>query len=249
MKVSSNLKTYLVVDDFFNDDELKLIWRELDYITSPNRMYPPDDIHSGSATQNGKSLKQNMVAPLMKLFNEPQYSDIFNSFDKIYNEEFAQIMDDMSNEFRYYNGSDHLSNRCFVSYYENEDYYKLHRDNAILTFLYWGNKEPKRFTGGDLTIPEIGADTSAATSSCTSATSAVSCAMTTSSAIGKAFSTLSSAATCFTSATAGATVTATSCLAAPRRYSNFLLLGFIYDTSFINSTLYFFFRYFFLFWS
>jgi hypothetical protein len=158
MKVTSTLKTHLVVDDFFNDDELKLVWRELDYITSPNRMYPPDNAYSGTATVNGKLLKQNMVAPLMKLFNEPQYSDIFNSFGKIYNDEFSQIMDNYANEFRYYQSSAHLSNRCFVSYYENSDYYKLHKDNAILTFLYWVNKEPKRFVGGDLTIPEIGTD-------------------------------------------------------------------------------------------
>jgi hypothetical protein len=158
MKVTSTLKTHLVVDDFFNDDELKLVWRELDYLTSPNRMFLPTDPHSGSAIQNGKPLKQNMVAPLMQLFNSPQYSDIFNSFGKIYNGEFIQIMDDMSNEFRYYTMSEHLNNRCFVSYYEDEDYYKLHRDNAMLTFLYWVNKEPKRFVGGDLTIPEIGID-------------------------------------------------------------------------------------------
>lgn len=158
MKVTSTLKTHLVVDDFFDKDELKLVWQELDYITSPNRMYPPENPHSGTATQNGKPLKHNMVAPLMQLFKEPQYSDIFNSFSKIYSKEFIDIIEDMSNEFRYYIMSDHLNNRCFVSYYENEDYYKLHKDNAILTFLYWGNKEPKRFIGGDLTIPEIGVD-------------------------------------------------------------------------------------------
>lgn len=158
MKVTSQIKSHLIVDDFFNPEELKLVWRELDYITSPNRMYPPQSEYSGTATMQGKLLKQNMVAPLMKLFNEPQYSDIFNSFGKIYSDEFAQIMDDFSNEFRYYNASGHLNNSCFVSYYENNDYYELHRDNAVLTFLYWCNKEPKKFTGGDLTIPEIGVD-------------------------------------------------------------------------------------------
>lgn len=158
MKVTSNSKTHLVVDDFFNPNELQLVWRELDYLTSPNRMYPPDNQYSGTAMVDGKLLKQNMVAPLMKIYNEPQYSDIFNSFKKIYDEEFNQIMDDMNNEFRYYSSSSHLSNRSFISYYENNDYYKLHKDNAILTFLYWVNKEPKSFTGGDLTIPEIGVD-------------------------------------------------------------------------------------------
>ena len=158
MKVTSELKTHLVIDDFFTPNELKLVWRELDYITSPNRMYTPDDDHSGSAKENGVPLKQNLVTPLRKIFNEPQYSDIFNSFGKIYGQEFSQIIDDMSNEFRYYHASNHIGNGCFVSYYEDSDYYKLHRDNAILTFLYWCNKEPKKFVGGDLTIPEIGVD-------------------------------------------------------------------------------------------
>jgi len=158
MKVTNELKTHLVVDDFFTSEEMKLIWRELDYMTSPNRMYTPDNLNSGTATQNGISLKQNLVAPLIKIFNEPQYSDIFNSFGKIYGQEFGQIMDDMNNEFRYYIMSDHLNNRCFISYYEDSDFYKLHRDSTILTFLYWCHKEPKKFVGGDLTIPEIGVD-------------------------------------------------------------------------------------------
>jgi len=158
MKVTSELKTHLVVDDFFTPDELKYIWKELDYMTSPNRMYAPDNVHSGSATQDGKPLKQNLVTPLRKIFNEPQYSDIFNFFSKIYGQEFGDIIDDMNNEFRYYHLSEHINNGCFVSYYEDADFYKLHKDNAILTFLFWCHKEPKRFVGGDLTIPEIGVD-------------------------------------------------------------------------------------------
>ncbi len=158
MRVTNELKTHLVIDDFFTPDELKLVWRELEYLTSPNRMYPPESPFSGTASKNGKLLKHNMVAPLMNLFNEPQYSDIFSSFGKVYDKEFVDIIEDMNHEFRYHSMSDHLNNRCFVSYYEDNDYYQLHRDSAILTFLYWCNKEPKKFIGGDLTIPEIGTD-------------------------------------------------------------------------------------------
>ena len=158
MKVTSQIKNHLVVDNFLNPKELDLVWRELDYMTSPNRMYDPSNVHSGSAKQDGKPLKQNMVAPLGKIYNELIHSDIFNVLGKIYGEEFSQIMDDMGNEFRYYNGSTHPTNSCFISYYENNDFYKLHRDNAILTFLFWCNKEPIRFKGGDLTLPEIGVD-------------------------------------------------------------------------------------------
>ena len=37
-----------------------------------------------------------------------------------------------------------------VSYYENSDYYKSHRDDAIVTVLNYFFKEPKRFEGGEI---------------------------------------------------------------------------------------------------
>jgi Rps23 Pro-64 3,4-dihydroxylase Tpa1-like proline 4-hydroxylase len=45
-----------------------------------------------------------------------------------------------------------------ISYYEEKDYYKAHTDSSILTYLYWCHKEPKKFEGGDLTLPELDAD-------------------------------------------------------------------------------------------
>ena len=42
-----------------------------------------------------------------------------------------------------------------LSYYEDKDYYKAHHDESCYTLVYYLFKEPKKFTGGDLTFTEI----------------------------------------------------------------------------------------------
>ena len=37
-----------------------------------------------------------------------------------------------------------------LSYYENNNYYKSHKDSAVLTFITWFFREPKKFEGGNL---------------------------------------------------------------------------------------------------
>ena len=42
-----------------------------------------------------------------------------------------------------------------IAYYENSDYYQPHTDSAKYSILIWINKEPKKFTGGDLILPDF----------------------------------------------------------------------------------------------
>jgi Rps23 Pro-64 3,4-dihydroxylase Tpa1-like proline 4-hydroxylase len=39
-----------------------------------------------------------------------------------------------------------------ISRYGNGDYYKPHKDNSLFTALLWLNREPKEFSGGNLTF-------------------------------------------------------------------------------------------------
>jgi hypothetical protein len=41
-----------------------------------------------------------------------------------------------------------------VAYYENSDYYKGHRDIAVISMMYWIWEEPKSFTGGDIHLTD-----------------------------------------------------------------------------------------------
>jgi hypothetical protein len=150
MKVTSNFNNYLVIDDFLKDDELKNVWLELDFLTNKSIMLPPEKSSSARDTLTNVILKKNNVIFLDDVYQNRETSHIFNVFQKLRGEELTDIIEDLPNEFKYFKYIGH--DRTFISYYENSDYYKPHVDQAVLTCLYWCNKSPKSFEGGNLTI-------------------------------------------------------------------------------------------------
>ena len=154
MKVTSNSKSYLVVDDFFNEVEQKEIWKELEFLTDPSKLLPPEK--TGAAFINDELLKKNQAIFLDTFYGKRENSRILNNCMKMLSPEMFSIFDDMDGEFKYAEGSN--LDTTLLSYYEDTDYYKPHTDEAVLTFLYWCYKEPKAFDGGDLLLPEIDAD-------------------------------------------------------------------------------------------
>ena len=150
MKVTSSFNNYLVIDDFFDEGELKSIFLELDFLTREDIMVPPEYSNGARDPQTKTLLKKNNVIFLDDIYQKRETSNILNNFEKIYSEEVIDIIDDLPNEFKYFNFVGH--DRTFISYYEDSDYYKPHIDHAILTCLYWCNKTPQLFEGGNLTL-------------------------------------------------------------------------------------------------
>jgi hypothetical protein len=150
MKVTSSFNNYLVIDDFFDEGELKNIFLELDFLTREDIMIAPEYSNGARDPQTKTLLKKNNVIFLDDIYQKRETSNILNNFEKIYSEEVIDIIDDLPNEFKYFNFVGH--DRTFISYYEDSDYYKPHIDHAILTCLYWCNKTPQLFEGGNLTL-------------------------------------------------------------------------------------------------
>ena len=150
MKVTSSFNNYLVVDDFLKEDELKNVWLELDFLTNKSIMLPPEKSSSARDTLTNVILKKNSVIFLDDVYQNRETSHIFNVFQKLRGEELTDIIEDLPHEFKYFKYIGH--DRTFISYYEDSDYYKPHVDQAVLTCLYWCNKSPKSFEGGNLTI-------------------------------------------------------------------------------------------------
>jgi hypothetical protein len=150
MKVTSSFNSYLIIDDFFTEDEIKNIWLELDFLTKKEIMLSPEQSNSARDPLTKIPLKKNNVIFLDDIYQKREISNILNNFEKIYSEEVADIIDDLPNEFRYFKFVGH--DRTFISYYEDSDYYKPHIDHAILTCLYWCNKNPQSFEGGNLIL-------------------------------------------------------------------------------------------------
>ncbi len=153
MQLASNSPQYLVVDDFYDENELKDIWKELDFLTHSNKMSPPEKSATARDPKTLKPLKKNSVIFLDDFYTNRNYSNILQHYGKIYSSEIMDEFIKMDNEFRYAQNCNF--DRTIVSYYDNSDYYKPHYDIAHLTYLYWICKEPKAFEGGDLELPQL----------------------------------------------------------------------------------------------
>ena len=136
---------FLYYQDLFAEEELKLIYSELDfYQESKDIFFQTDTSQTNGATDsNGDSLKRNGGFFMNNLWGEIKSPigrftcDIFNT----------PILNHPSNYF--FNDFNPELNGFLVSYYESQDCYKPHRDTTVATLVIWLWKEPKKFNGGD----------------------------------------------------------------------------------------------------
>lgn len=138
----------MVIDNFYNDDELKLIWEELDFYTKPGKFLDAKDYGGLENYTNAKALLldeiyeshreiSNILTVNRKLFT----SGVLNKFAELHDCcDFA---------------ADSNWDITKVRYYHNGEYYDPHKDAPyhFLGFSYF-YKEPKKFTGGDLIFPK-----------------------------------------------------------------------------------------------
>jgi Rps23 Pro-64 3,4-dihydroxylase Tpa1-like proline 4-hydroxylase len=133
-----------IIYDFYNEEEQKLIWQELEFLNKPGKMLPPKetgDYYGSSPNKTGIFLEE-----LYK--DKTNFSNILTLNRKIYrikkllfDNPFSRYLDIINKDM------------TMVSYYEDGSFYKKHYDcytiSAVTTF--W--KKPKLFTGGELTFP------------------------------------------------------------------------------------------------
>lgn len=143
---------YIIYDDFFTNDELSIIWNEVLFLTSPNKMLTPDK--SGSALDSkGNVLKKNSAIFLEKFYVNRMTSDINNITDKVFSPEIFEHLNSKGGVFNYIKITN--TNHNFLSYYEDSDYYKPHLDYSVFTMLFWLCREPKKFEGGELIFDDL----------------------------------------------------------------------------------------------
>jgi len=144
MKVITEPFHYLLIENFYTEEELKMIWLELDmYSCFPDRYLPPTE--TGSATNNfGDPLKLNGGLWLDEIYSG-QYRYMSNILEL--NQKLFPLIKPESSWF--FKDIQVNSDNTLISYYENNDFYKKHNDISYVTACTWFYKEPKRFSGGD----------------------------------------------------------------------------------------------------
>ncbi len=135
--------------NFYNDDELKLIWKELDFYTEPGKLLDAKDFGGVVSHTNSKALW------LDKIYKGKyrELSNILQVTRKVFANEimsvFANTHDCVSLAME--NNYDNTK----VRYYHDGDKYDPHIDKYIefLGFSYF-YREPKKFQGGELIFPK-----------------------------------------------------------------------------------------------
>ena len=139
-----------VIENFYDERELKLIWKELDYLTNFGKLLPPEKTGT-SRDEKGNPLKHNHGLFLDEYYSNRNFSNILNVNRKAWTVATKEFIDN-SLCFRYLNSCNQDS--TLLNYYENGDFYKPHVDMSVYTVLSYFYKEPKKFEGGNLKLQD-----------------------------------------------------------------------------------------------
>ncbi len=145
---------YLIVDNIYNEDELQLIWQELDFLCYSGKWKSPEE--TASAKLDDEILKNNLGIFLDGkdgIYADRKVSNILSVNRKILDKEIFGEYGALS--FGYQTVFMTNSDTTLISYYEDNHQYKKHKDHAIMTALTWFYKEPKAFFGGDLIFSDF----------------------------------------------------------------------------------------------
>ena len=140
---------HLIFNNFYNEQELDLIWEELNFYTKPDKLLEAKDF-------GGVVGKTNSHAIVLDTLYNNKFRSISNIltvnrklFEPEVLESFAKVDDCCS-----------IATECNydvtkVRYYHDKEYYDPHIDSAFqfLAFSYF-YKEPKKFNGGELYFPK-----------------------------------------------------------------------------------------------
>tara|TARA_B100000482_G_C12518603_1_gene263529 strand:+ start:65 stop:670 length:606 start_codon:yes stop_codon:yes gene_type:complete len=137
---------YMLVKNYFSEDDIEHMFRELKFLT------PKMEFQDGTNLPT-KDHKKNVQINLDKLYENRDTSNILNVMNKIYND--GELISNLEIASWFYEVWGYTNNdNTFVAYYENTDYYKTHRDIAVISMMYWLWEEPKSFTGGNLHLTD-----------------------------------------------------------------------------------------------
>tara|TARA_B100001175_G_C19313486_1_gene544196 strand:- start:131 stop:799 length:669 start_codon:yes stop_codon:yes gene_type:complete len=147
---------HLIIEDFYDEEELELIWEELNYYTKPGKLLGAKDYGGIADRTNAKALELDGVYQNYTKTGGPNYRNISNILTlnrKLFTsgvlETYSTIHDCCSL------ATDISSDATKVRYYHNDEFYKPHTDNQMTTLAFsYFYKEPKLFSGGELYFPK-----------------------------------------------------------------------------------------------
>jgi Rps23 Pro-64 3,4-dihydroxylase Tpa1-like proline 4-hydroxylase len=135
----------------YTDEELHLIWQELDFLTYSQKLADPSE-YFGAKDSLGNYLSNAKALVLDAVYQKREYSNILTINRKLFTEGYTQIFSELSPDLKFIPNVN--SDTTKIRYYQNGEYYRPHTDYSFaalsLSYFY---REPKQFSGGQLIFP------------------------------------------------------------------------------------------------
>jgi Rps23 Pro-64 3,4-dihydroxylase Tpa1-like proline 4-hydroxylase len=136
----------------YTDEELNLIWQELDFLCHFTKMSTPDVYLAAEDGKGGYKTAAKAIA-LDAFYTERQYSNILTVNRKLYTDGYISLFSNLHPSLKYCGGAN--SDYTKIRYYQNKDKYETHADfNFMFLAMTYFYREPKEFKGGSLLFPE-----------------------------------------------------------------------------------------------
>ena len=139
---------YVYIENMYTEKELGLIYQELDFYQANKDTFLTRDTEATKGARDAKGqhqkknggffmqdIYQSGVSPIVRFTSGIFGPKVFQHESNYFFNEFAPMMSGF-----------------LLSYYEDKDYYKPHRDLDVATMCIWIWKEPKKFSGGEFSF-------------------------------------------------------------------------------------------------
>ena len=139
---------HLIVNNFYNDEELELIWEELKFYTKPGKLLEAKDFGGVVEKTNHRALQLDVIYDGYR-----DLSNILTVNRKLFTSKILDVFAEIHESCWIAPMCDYDITK--VRYYHDKEYYEAHTDKSFqfLAFSYF-YKEPKKFTGGELFFPK-----------------------------------------------------------------------------------------------
>lgn len=147
-KIFNDIIPYMIIDNYYDEEELRLIWEELDFLSYPHKLKRANKESGGAIDKDtDELLKHNFHRYIDQVYSERELSNILTVNRKLFDDDYKILK-----QHPHWFFQNVVFNKDYtqVGYYENNDHYGEHNDHASVTSLTWLYKEPKKFIGGDL---------------------------------------------------------------------------------------------------
>ena len=141
----------IIIKNRFSEKELIQVTQELDFLTKDNKLKDFKVIAAYDEETDTSKRAAKHGAWLNTIYRNLTSSDIYRTTRST-----LDLINEVETDEWFFTNMEASADSILISYYDEGDYYKAHKDYAFITAVTWLHREPKGFEGGELVFTDYG---------------------------------------------------------------------------------------------